>query len=137
MRYAIPVLLLLLVGTRVGAQAQISLQPHSGAGAPAPVELIGTWGTSQQCAEARAGNAEAQRLFPYEVSDDWIRQGPIYCYTDWRQQYRSGQTIEAQAFAQCGEDTLREYRIALILSDKALRIHWSPDFATPALRRCD
>ena len=76
------------------------------------------------------------RLFPYVITRDWIQQGMLYCYMSWREQYSDAKATQADAFAQCGEDGIRDYRILLTLRDGKLRIRWSEDFTTGELQAC-
>lgn len=117
-----------LVG-KAAAQGQIGIGPVPGDRVEAPAILFGTWGTAAQCA---AGDPPS----PYRIEREWIEQGGIYCYVAWQAHQVLEGRSETHAFAQCGEDTLREYRIFLLLDRGQLRIRWSESYTTPVLSRC-
>ena len=125
---------LLVVAMSAFAQSGYRLQPE--AGAAAPESLFGTWGSPAQCAAHRAGEFDNPALYPYEISQDWIRQGLVYCYMRWRNKSDGTYGLQAMAEAQCGEDTIRDYRLVLELREETLRIHWSADFSTASLQLC-
>lgn len=102
-----------------------------------PAALLGTWGTSTQCPAKLAENPALARFSPYHIDLEWLRQGGIYCYLSWQGNYADDTGSETHALAQCGEDSLREYRIVLRLEKSRLRIHWSESYSTPTLERCD
>lgn len=116
------------------AQSGYRLQPDSGVAGPEA--LFGTWGSPAQCEAHRSGEIDNPALYPTQISGEWIRQGMIYCYLQWRDQSPGLSGLQAIADAQCGEDTLREYRLVLELQHETLRIHWSSDFSTAGLQRC-
>ncbi len=117
------------------AQSQFTLDPQNPAGIDPPAALLATWGSAEQCA-APGTDSVALHRYPFEVGREWLRQGPIYCYLTWLSSQPLQGGSETQVFAQCGEDTLREYRVFFLLRDQRLRIRWSADFTTPELERC-
>ena len=129
------VFLLLVSLLAAGVSAQYLLQPELDT-SRAPPALLGAWGNTAQCAAHRAGGNDDPRLFPYLISDDWIQHGVIFCQVEWQPPRGQPPDLSVEAFARCGEDGLREYRILLELSQGALRIRWSPDFTTAALGFC-
>lgn len=118
------------------AQAQFSLGASTGPG-DAPDSLLGTWGTGTQCDAHRAGDTSSPSLLPYEITQEWIRQGFIYCYLSWNGHEKGNDAVTAYARAQCGEDNLRDYRLRLRHSAGRLQIRWSEDFTTAKLQHCD
>ena len=119
----------LALAQAVAAQGQIGLETLPGDRIEPPPALLDTWGTAAQC----AGGQSASR---YRIERDWIEQGGIYCLVAWQANYPRASGSEVHALARCGEDTLREYRVALLLDGEALRIRWSDTYTTPALSRC-
>jgi len=115
--------------------AQSNVQPKSDN--RGPEALFGTWGTAAQCAAHKAGNNTDMRLFPYVISNDWIQQGMVYCYLVWRERFSDATGTQAYAFAQCGEDSVRDYQVFLDLREGTLRIRWSEDFTTRELQACE
>ena len=118
------------------SQAQIFVQPDAGDKVQGPQALYGVWGTPAQCAAHKSGGNENPGLFPYVISENWIQRGMISCYILWRQHSSDAGSTQVHAFAQCGEDSLRDYRLFLKLHDGKLRIRWSEDFTTPELQAC-
>ena len=127
----------LLLGADARAQAQFNLQPAGPGSIAVSAQWFGVWGTPAQCAAHRAGRFDNPSRYPYEISDEWIGQGDLYCYLRWLGEDSAGAGLTVYADAQCGEDTLRDYRLLLRLRQQRLRITWSPDFTTGELRRCD
>ncbi len=119
----------------LSAQSQFSFDPQRSAGIAPPATLLATWGSPGQCAAAGADSAALHR-HPFEISREWLRQGPIYCYLTWLSNQELADGSETQVFAQCGEDTLREYRVFFLLRDQRLQIRWSENFTTAELERC-
>lgn len=111
------------------AQGQIGIEPVPGGGVDPPDFLLGTWGTAVQCASSDPPS-------PYRIEREWIEQGGVYCLVTWQANHARDGRVETQAFARCGEDTLREYQIFLLLDAGRLRIRWSDSYTTPALSRC-
>ena len=122
-------LLALALAGSVAAQGQFGIESLPGGRIAAPGELLGTWGTAAQCATDEAPS-------PYRIEPEWIEQNGIYCYLAWQAHHGDDGRSETLALAQCGEDSLREYRVFLLLDADRLRIRWSDSFTTPALARC-
>jgi hypothetical protein len=135
MKWGPAIVLLIMFPAQVYAQAQYTLQPRINEQI-GPATLMGTWGTAEQCAAHGSGDNEDPRLFPYLITGDWIRQGFIYCYLSWQDHINDADGTRAQAVAQCGEDSLRDYQIFLRLNNNKLEIRWSKDFTTPMLQAC-
>ena len=134
-RAPIPFVVLLAVVPAL-ALSQISMQPATPGGVSAPQQLFGTWGTAEQCEAHRRGVRDDHRLFPYVIDDQWLSQGVIWCRVTWLGQHGGGDTLRAQGYLQCGEDTLREYHVFFELLEQRLIMRWSQDFSTRALQRC-
>ncbi len=124
------VLLALAFTRAVAAQGQIGIDTLPGGRIEAPEALLGIWGTAAQCANDRAAS-------PFRIEREWIEQNGVYCYVAWQAHHARDARTETQALAQCGEDSLREYRIFLLLEERQLRIRWSDSYTTPALSRCN
>ncbi len=135
MKRAWLILLGLCLSPALSAQSQFSFDPQNPSGIEPPAVLLATWGSNQQCAAAR-DDADALHLHPFEIGREWLRQGPIYCYLTWLSSQPLTDGSESLAFARCGEDTLREYRVFFLLRDQRLSIRWSEDFTSAELGRC-
>jgi len=136
MKVVTAIVLMIMFSTQVLAQAQFSLQPRL-SGNKAPSALLGIWGTARQCAAHKSGKTDDPLLFPYIITHDWIKQGFIYCFLAWYEPTRSVGNNQAFAFAQCGEDQLRDYQLELNLREGKLSIRWSDDFTTRELEACE
>ncbi len=121
----------------MNAPAQISVEPQVGKSVPGPQALFKTWGKPEQCEAKRTGKIENPGLFPLMITNDWIQQGLVYCYLQWQGQGNTSKGLQAHAFAQCGEDTVREYQLIFNLHQDRLSIRWSDDFNNKALEVCD
>ena len=133
-RFLIALLLLPLPGW---SQSQLPVGPQAVDAIDPPEVLFGTRGSAAQCAAWRGtGQADLQQA-TYRIDRDWLLQGGIYCYLTWRSRFPLANGLEVHALAQCGEDTLREYDLVLRLQHDQLRLHWSQDFSTRPLLRCD
>lgn len=128
-RQCLTAALMVALTPTAAAQVQFGIEPVPGARVEPPAALLDTWGTAPQCATGGPP-------YPYRVEREWIEQGGIYCYVTWRASYPGESGFESHALAQCGEDTLREYRIFLLLEGERLRIRWSDSYTTPPLSRC-
>ena len=135
MKMVMLIAVMIMCSAQAFAQAQFSLQPCLSEN-NAPAALLGTWGTARQCAAHKSGRVDDPRLFPYIITRDWIKQGFIYCYLAWYEQTGDAVGNQAFAFAQCGEDHLRDYQLEMNLHDGKLRIQWSQDFTTRELQAC-
>lgn len=129
-----PGLALILFSVTAFAQSQYLTPPNNSG--PAPAQLFGVWGDSAQCEAYPGQRTDNPASAAYEISRDWIKQGWFHCLINWRASWPTGNGLQAQAFAQCGEDLIREYRIVLILDSDTLQIRWTDDYSTSSLRRC-
>ena len=121
----------------VDASAQITLQdPAGGSRTAGPAVLYGTWGTAEQCAAHRAGIRDDFTRFPYVISDQWIQHGLIYCRISWQSHHDDDTVTQARAMVQCGEDSVRDYRVSFRLQQGLLQMRWSEHFTTRPLERC-
>ena len=135
MKIVLAIVAMIVFSAQVFAQAQFILQPRLSEN-KAPESLLGIWGTVRQCAAHKSGKTDDPRLFPYVITRDWLKQGFIYCYLAWHEPSADVGDNQAFAFAQCGEDQLRDYHVELNLRDGKLRIQWSEDFTTRELEAC-
>ena len=131
------VILIITTLTSVLGYSQIKIQPEPPPQTEGPEKLFGIWGTDNQCTAHAGGNRIDQRLFPVVISNEWIQQGWIYCYLQWYDTSSTASITQATAFAQCGEDTIRDYQLIMELTDDQLQIQWSSTFTSSPLRRCE
>ncbi len=98
--------------------------------------LYGTWGTAQQCAREPLLPGRTFRAEPLEIGAEWLRQGPIACRLDWFPIERRDGGVFTGAFAQCGEDAVRDYVLRMTLSGGRLTIRWDFLVSNGPLARC-
>ncbi len=130
----VPLFLLLVLSFAVSAQSQYLTVP--GQSRPAPGVLLGVWGDPAQCQAFEDQSIENPGSPAYEISQDWIKQGWFHCLVSWQGEWQTDNGLQAQAFAQCGEDLIREYRVFLQLEADTLTIRWTDDYSTKSLNRC-
>ena len=127
-------LLTLLLSNLVSAQGTYGLGE---AGLQStPRLLVGSWGNRQQCNAAHSESFTTPNLHPIEISEQWLKQGHIYCQVFWFDPRGDASGFSVNGFAQCGEDGIREYRLRFTLEDDLLNIYWTPDYQSTGLLRC-
>ncbi|MEM7206650.1 MAG: hypothetical protein AAF434_02385 [Pseudomonadota bacterium] len=119
------------------AHAQsFSLQPPNTQLLEGTEVLFGIWGTKAQCSAHTNQTFSNPSEHPISIDDQWLSQGGIYCFLSWHKQETLGNTINTYAFARCGEDAVRDYRIVLALKSNTLQIRWSPQYDTKPMQMC-
>ena len=119
-----------------GAQAQATFMPQAPNAIEAPASILGTWGTQAQCAAHRRGETDDMRLLPYEIGDQWLKHGFLYCWMGWRAHRQEPDGSTTIVLARCGEDAVRFFQLVIRHTGPTLRMRWSKDYETPALERC-
>ena len=126
-----------LLSYSVTGHSQATFLPHTGNPIPAPEALLGVWGTAAQCKAHRAGKTDDMRLLPYDIGDQWLRHGFLYCWMGWQQVVPGTHGRSTIVLARCGEDAVRFYRLIIWQQEDKLFMRWSKDYETPALERCE
>ena len=98
--------------------------------------LFGTWGTPKQCARAPIKDGGTVLAEPFELTSLWLRQGRIWCRLKWFPVEPRKDGLATGAFAQCGEDAVRDYLVRMKLSGDALTLYWGFRHANGPLARC-
>jgi len=98
--------------------------------------LFGQWGTEAQCARTLISPKGTKKFAPFDIRQDWLGHGDIWCRLDWSTTRSSSAGLYAVAHGRCGEDTVREYQISFELSESELTLRWNQDFENGPLRRC-
>ena len=136
--------LILIVCIQRPVLAQISLGGSVGSGGngamSGPSAIYGTWGTLPQCLSHRQGQGG-----PYHattIGQQWMNQGPIYCFVHWIDKQESSPITKAKAAVRCGEDSLMEYVIRFELKGEHLNMRWSTgilsnEFQSGEMKRCN
>ncbi len=98
--------------------------------------FYGTWGTAKQCSGEPIKSGGTVLAEPFEISADWLRQGQLWCRLNWYPIESRADGFFSGAFAQCGEDSVRDYTLGMVLSDDNLTLRWSFPLSNGPLRRC-
>lgn len=98
--------------------------------------LYGTWGTEAQCARALLLPGGTKLAEPVQIDADWLRQGQLWCRLAWFPVSQRPDGLFTGAFAQCGEDAVRDYRLGLFLENDMLTLRWTLTYAQGPLHRC-
>lgn len=98
--------------------------------------FYGTWGTQQQCARTAIKPGGTVLAAPFEISDEWLRQGTHWCRLNWLPVEPREDGYRARARALCGEDTVRDYALGLELSGDELTLRWGFLLSNTQLARC-
>lgn len=98
--------------------------------------LFGSWGSEAQCARSLITPTGTKRAAPFEIKQDWLLQGDIWCRLSWVTTVLEDDGGYAIASALCGEDAVRDYRIDFTLADNQLIVLWDQQIANGPLQRC-
>lgn len=98
--------------------------------------LYGTWGTAQQCAREPLGPGLTIKAEPFQIGAQWLKRGKIWCRLNWFPIQEREDEIFTGAFAQCGEDGVRDYYLRLNLAGDELTIRWDLIVSNGPLTRC-
>lgn len=106
------------------------------AAADAREQFYGTWGTAKQCAKDPIKEGLTVRAQPFEITDEWLKQGQLWCRLDWFPVEPREDSVFTGAYAQCGEDAVRGYILGMRLSDEKLTLRWDVLLSNGPLARC-
>lgn len=98
--------------------------------------FFGTWGTEKQCQRHPVKPGGTVRAEPFEIDARWLRQGRLWCRLDWGPVEPRSDGLFTAAFAQCGEDSVRQYLLGLILTGDELTLRWNFPISNGPLKRC-
>ncbi|MEO1491384.1 MAG: hypothetical protein AAFV19_04435 [Pseudomonadota bacterium] len=98
--------------------------------------FYGTWGSPEQCRGAPIIEGGTARAAPFEIGPDWLSHGETWCRLNWFPIEARASGFFTGAFAQCGEDTIRSYMLAMDLSDGDLQLRWDFFTSNGPLARC-
>ncbi|WP_157738936.1 hypothetical protein [Labrenzia sp. VG12] len=98
--------------------------------------FFGTWGTAKQCAREPIKPGGTFLAEPYEIGDEWLRQGQLWCLLSWGPIEKRPDGYFSGAHARCGEDTVRQYFLGMVLSDGELTLRWGFPASSGPLRQC-
>ncbi|MEO1066561.1 MAG: hypothetical protein AAFW47_04200 [Pseudomonadota bacterium] len=99
--------------------------------------FYGTWGTAKQCAREPIKPGGTVLAQPFEINEQWLRQGQYWCRLSWYPIEPRGDGFFSGARAQCGEDSVQGYSLGMVLSDeKELTLRWGFPTKNGPLNRC-
>ena len=98
--------------------------------------FYGTWGTAKQCERAPIKPGGTRPSAPFQIGPEWLRHGQVWCRLNWFPVETRGKALFTGAQAQCGEDSVRGYRLRLNLLGDELTLRWSFLLSNGPLRRC-
>ncbi|KAB7614696.1 hypothetical protein F9L33_08685 [Amylibacter sp. SFDW26] len=98
--------------------------------------FYGTWGTPKQCSRETIKSGGTVLSEPFEISADWLKQGQLWCRLNWYPIEIREDGFFSGAFAQCGEDSVRDYSLGMVLSDNSLTLRWDFPLSNGPLMRC-
>ena len=100
-------------------------------------QLLGVWGTEQQCARELLVPGGTKKAAPFEIQPDWLGNGDVWCRINWTAVKATENGVDAMAHGLCGEDNVRDYQIRVILSGEELQITWNFFHSNGPLFRCE
>ena len=100
-------------------------------------KLFGEWGTDAQCAGTPIVPNGTKLAAPFIISDDWLGHGEVWCRLKWSGPPKTSEGLFTTAFAPCGEDVVRDYRINFRLIDNELTLNWGLGINNGPLKRCE
>ncbi len=99
--------------------------------------LYGEWGTEAQCARELIIPTGTKLAAPFEIKPDWLGHGEVWCRLNWSNAFSESNGLFVQAFGQCGEDSVRSYRINFRLRGDKLTLSWNEWHKVGPLMRCE
>jgi len=99
-------------------------------------KFFGTWGTAKQCAREPIKPGGTVLVEPYEIGDEWLRQGQLWCLLSWGPVEKRPDGYFSGAHARCGEDTVRQYFLGTRLKGEELTLRWSLTASNGPFRKC-
>ena len=98
--------------------------------------FFGTWGTAKQCSRLPIKPGGTVLATPVEISEEWLKQGNLWCRLNWFPIETRETGYFSGARAQCGEDSIRDYLLGVVLSDEKLTLRWDLLRKNGPLARC-
>jgi len=98
--------------------------------------FLGVWGTDRQCAGAPIKPGGTVLAEPFHIGEDWLRHGPVWCRLTWFPVERRADGLFTGAYAQCGEDSVRDFLLRLELSGETLTLRWGLTLSNGPLAGC-
>lgn len=98
--------------------------------------FYGTWGTEKQCKRELFKESGTVRAAPYIISQQWLKQGTLWCSLNWGPTEKQSTGQQSAANAHCGEDSIRSYFLGFKIKDEKLTLRWDFLRANGPLKRC-
>ncbi|MDX1718165.1 MAG: hypothetical protein R3287_14745 [Anderseniella sp.] len=106
------------------------------AGADERKSFLGTWGSADQCARSLIKPNGSVRAQPFVISQGSLRHGDVWCRLDWGPVETRSNGLFTGAHARCGEDSVRQYFVGMMLSGGELSLRWDFLVMNGPLGRC-
>ncbi|MEL7462962.1 MAG: hypothetical protein AAFN79_02780 [Pseudomonadota bacterium] len=98
--------------------------------------LYGSWGSPVQCAGAPLKPGGTVMAAPFDIGQDWLQQGGLWCRLSWGPLERRETGVFAAARAQCGEDGVNGYFVTMETKGETMTIRWDFLRVNGPLGRC-
>ena len=99
-------------------------------------EFYGVWGTAKQCAGEPIKPGGTALAAPFEIGEEWLRQGQLWCQLSWFPIETRSASVFTGAYARCGEDAARAYLLGMDLRGDKLTLRWNVFRSNGPLTRC-
>lgn len=106
------------------------------AGADERKSFLGTWGSADQCAHSLIKPNGSVRAQPFVISQGSLRHGDVWCRLDWGPVETHSNGLFTGAHARCGEDSVRQHFVGMMLSGGELSLRWDFLVMNGPLGRC-
>lgn len=97
--------------------------------------FFGAWGSPSQCARALLIPDGSVAAEPFVIGPQWLKHGRIWCSLSWFSVEPRENGLFSGAYAQCGEDSVRAYRLGMEIVGDRLMLRWDFRLVGP-LSRC-
>ncbi len=118
------------------ADATLNTESDKAPYPPALEPLLGEWGTDTQCARDLLTPKGTKYAAPFELKPGWLGHDDLWCRMNWSYVRETADGVDALAYALCGEDTVRDYQIRVVLTGDQLNLTWNFFHSNGPLTRC-
>lgn len=98
--------------------------------------FYGKWGTPAQCAGELIKPGGSVKFEPFEIDDQWIKHGQLWCQIEWGPLERRENELFTAVSAKCGEDAVYGYLLGMKQSEETLMLRWTLTWSNGPLQRC-
>lgn len=98
--------------------------------------LYGRWGQEAQCRGNLILETGTKRAAPFEIRPEWLKHSDLWCMLMWFPAQPREDGLFVSTRARCGEDSVRSYRLDMVLEDETLTLIWDEALVNGPLMRC-